>query len=298
MVQQRTIYSGLEHLKLHFNSFNKLYDLCLDGDYNPWYSMGYWDESLIPYFLVEHNQVIANVSVAPMNMIIKNKEYKTLQISAVMTLPDYRNQGLSKYLMQHILEAYKESYDFLYLFANEEVLEFYPKFGFERLDESSFTLNNIKFDKSKSTNYRKLSIENDKDLALLERLSEKHNSVSHTLSFKANKALSMYHFLLQFEESLYYYDKLDCLVIMEYDEQHLTIYDIFTSNAYDLTTLIQSLIKEKTEEVNFFFIPNENFNNKLIVESNPFDEDALFIYPGAKKELLPKHFIFPITSHY
>lgn len=57
-----------------------------------------------------------------------------------MMHPDYRNQGLSGKLMNHIIEVYEQEYNFIYLFANESVLDFYPKFGFEKVQESSFSL--------------------------------------------------------------------------------------------------------------------------------------------------------------
>lgn len=45
-----------------------------------------------------------------------------------MTHPDYRGQGLAKKLLEHVIAKYEDQYDFLYLFANDTVLDFYPKF--------------------------------------------------------------------------------------------------------------------------------------------------------------------------
>ncbi|AGE76704.1 hypothetical protein DF16_orf05130 [Bacillus thuringiensis serovar kurstaki str. YBT-1520] len=42
--------------------------------------------------------------------------------------------------MNHIIKKYEKNYNFIYLFANDTVLEFYPKFGFEKVQESSFSL--------------------------------------------------------------------------------------------------------------------------------------------------------------
>lgn len=43
-----------------------------------------------------------------------------------MTHPDYRNQGLAAKLLNHIIGKYEKEYDYIYLFANETVLDFYP----------------------------------------------------------------------------------------------------------------------------------------------------------------------------
>ena len=66
-----------------------------------------------------------------MNLIVNDKTVNGIQIGAVGTLPEYRNKGLSKYLMDLVLDKYQDSTDISFLFANETVTEFYPKFGFD-----------------------------------------------------------------------------------------------------------------------------------------------------------------------
>lgn len=292
------VYSGIEQLRPFFDSFNYLYDLALDGDYSPWYSKGYWDESLIPFFIVKDDIVVANVSVAPMQLVSCSKNIAVLQISTVMTHPDYRMQGLSAYLMDYVMNKYKNQYEFMYLFANESVLDFYPKFGFERVDESSYKLKNLSFKEYIKTSWIKLCPDNIEDLKLLEILIQDASSLrSKKLAFKNTQCLTMFHFILQFEESLYYCKELNCLVIMEYDDEVLRIYDVFSKEEVDWNYLIKCILKEGIEEVQFFFIPNADFDGQLEIEKDPFDDDALFIYPN-KRDLLPEHFMFPITSHF
>lgn len=40
--------------------------------------------------------------------------------------------------MKHIIEKYEKDYDFIYSFANDTVLEFYPKFDFGQVQESNY----------------------------------------------------------------------------------------------------------------------------------------------------------------
>lgn len=44
---------------------------------------------------------------------------------------NYRGRGLSRQLMEHIMATYEDIP--MYLSANESVLDFYPRFGFERV---------------------------------------------------------------------------------------------------------------------------------------------------------------------
>jgi len=292
------IFSGLEELKPYFLSFNELYDTCLDGNYEPWYSMGYWDNTYKPFFIVQDNKVVANVSVSPMLIVLNGQSHNVLQISAVMTHPAFRGQGLSRYLMNHVMDHYQGQFEFIYLFANAEVLDFYPKFGFVRLDESRFSLKDLSGLGPVNSDWRKLSIENSEDKSLMERFAKAYRPVSKALSFEPNPCLATYHFILQFEDSLYYSEQRDCLVIVEFEEEELNIYDVFSDRNYRLEELIPSLVKPQTQEISFFFVPDTDFGGKLEVEKYPFDDDALYIYPEHKKDLFMENFVFPITSHY
>lgn len=40
--------------------------------------------------------------------------------------------------MNKVLEEYENKYDYMYLFANESVLDFYHKFGFKPVEEHLF----------------------------------------------------------------------------------------------------------------------------------------------------------------
>jgi predicted acetyltransferase len=84
--------------------------------------------------------VVANVSVNLLEFIINGEKKSAIQIVTVMTYSNYRNRGLSASLMNKVLEEYENKSDFIYLFANQNVLEFYPKFGFKSVNEYQFSL--------------------------------------------------------------------------------------------------------------------------------------------------------------
>jgi predicted GNAT family acetyltransferase len=60
-----------------------------------------------------------------MTIVSFGKEYQAIQIGTVMTHPDYRKKGLAKKLIEHITAIYEKQSDFIYLFANKTVLDFY-----------------------------------------------------------------------------------------------------------------------------------------------------------------------------
>ncbi|EJR92246.1 MULTISPECIES: GNAT family N-acetyltransferase [Bacillus cereus group] len=103
-----------------------------------------------------------------------------------MTHPDYRHQGLATKLMNHIIKKYEKDYDFIYLFANDTMLEFYPKFGFEKVQESSFSLkvSNMICQIDKKYDLRKLDVNNQADFELMKEYEAERIPVSSRLGLK------------------------------------------------------------------------------------------------------------------
>lgn len=56
-----------------------------------------------------------------------------------MTAEPYRKQGLIREIMQEIDKDYGEKADGFYLFANDSVLDFYPKFGYRKAKEYQYS---------------------------------------------------------------------------------------------------------------------------------------------------------------
>jgi len=119
-------------------SFNELAKLVFGIDFKKWYEKGCWNDNYICYSFADGDQIIANASISKMTIVSNGKEYHAIQVGTVMTHPDYRNQGLSKKLMDHIIEQYEKEYDFIYLFANDSVLDFILNLGLKEYQKVDF----------------------------------------------------------------------------------------------------------------------------------------------------------------
>ncbi|WP_289136749.1 GNAT family N-acetyltransferase [uncultured Brevibacillus sp.] len=284
-------YRNNESLK---ESFNSLAMKTFKLDFRGWYDKGYWNDSYIPYSFVDKGKVIANASVTKMSVIINGEAYKAIQVGTVMTDENYRNQGLAKQLMQHILKEHENSCDFLYLFANETVLDFYPRFGFTRLDESEFSVDLAKSSIQMNTEakVKQLSIEND--LALLEKFAKNRHVNARTLDVTQNESLLLFYFTLVFQEAIFYVEDLETIVLMEEDEDILRIFDIISLQAPNVEAVVASIVKETTKKVIVYFTPDFTIEG-MTATIMPNDDDALFVL--TKKPLLKGNFMFPLTSH-
>lgn len=119
-------------------SFNALTRATYGFDFEEWHRDGHWSASYIPHVLLDGDRVAANVSVNLMSFTVCGQARRYIQLGTVMTDPAYRRRGLSRRLMETVLARYAPGSDGVFLFANDTVLDFYPKFGFRRVQEYAF----------------------------------------------------------------------------------------------------------------------------------------------------------------
>lgn len=275
------------------DSFNDLAIKTFGLDFRGWYNRGYWNDQYIPYSFIHEGKVIANASVYKMSICINGEQLKGIQIGTVMTDEHHRHQGLAKQLMLHIMKEYEEACDFMYLFANETVLDFYPKFGFTRIHESEFSLDlTTRPIQRKQTSVQLLTI--DQNLALLEAYAKNRYTHSSMIAVEQNESLLMFYFTLVFPHAIYYLEESETIVLMEEEEGVLNIYDIISLHAINVEDLLASIVKKTTKKVVFHFTPEfmmEGMNATIL----PNDDDALFVL--SKKTIVQGNFMFPFTSH-
>ncbi len=74
-------------------------------------------------------RIVANVSVDRMRFWKDGMEKHYIQLATVMTEEAFRNRD-DRGLMEFVEADFGEQTDGMFLFANDTVLTFYPKFGF------------------------------------------------------------------------------------------------------------------------------------------------------------------------
>ena len=75
--------------------------------FEDWYDKGFWTDTYIPFSIIKSGKIISNVSVSMMDILIEDRQYQAIQLGAVGTIPEYRNQGLSRVLIDHVISMYK-----------------------------------------------------------------------------------------------------------------------------------------------------------------------------------------------
>lgn len=273
-------------------SFNELTEKTYGFDFRKWFDNGYWGNEYIPYSLLDGETIVANVSVNIMDFRVLGEIKRYIQIGTVMTDEDYRGRGLSRALMEKVIEEWEDQCEFIYLFANDTVLNFYPKFGFKEYKEYQCSLN-ISTEKS-IEEIRKINIEDPKDKDIL--LRNINNKVTLSKFYNVNNtSLIMFYCIDFMKDNIYYIEDYDAIAICEYNEDKLLVLDIFTVKEIELEKVINALIKDNVKKVILGFTPNETslYIEELVKEDN----DTLFIRCKKENIFEKEKLMFPILSH-
>jgi GNAT superfamily N-acetyltransferase len=277
-------YKDVEPLRY---SFNTLARKTFGIDFERWYRSGYWTKQYIPYSLAREGQVVANVSVSFMPVNIDGAPMTMAQIGTVMTDPDFRGRGLSRILMKTVLEEWAPKVDEVYLFANDEVLGFYPKFGFR---ESAETCASVAVRASGPARAEKLDMDSAENPARVERAVRGTRGVSR---LRVNNAgLVMFHLTGPSRENVYFDPRTNAIIVAEVEGENMRIEDVFCEDAVNLDDLICAF-GEGVTRATFGFSP---IQDERIERTRSAEEGStLFVLKNAVN-FSEKGLMFPVLS--
>lgn len=276
--------------------FNELTQAVYKFDFENWYRNGFWDDSCIPYSLLDGDKMVANVTVNKINFSLQGATKQFVQLGTVMTHPDHRNCGLSRFLMDRVLTEFRNNCDMIYLFANDTVLDFYPKFGFVSVDEYQ-AVREVTGSRHVGE-VKKLDLDVQSDLVLFEQFVRSAAPVSQ-LSMLDNLGLIMfyckYFSLFCLEQSIYYLPDEEAVVIAVHEGEVLIIYDIFASRKTDLDRIIDLVANGDTQKVILKFMPDEVDGFDFVIAKE--DDLTLFVENNKAGLFEENKLMFPILSH-
>lgn len=213
------------HEKALRDSFNALAEKTFGLNFESWYQNGYWTDNYDPYSVVIDGKVVANVSVNKTDMVIGGERKHLIQLGTVMTEESYRNQGLIRCIMAEI-EKDCEAADGIYLFGGDNVLEFYPKFGFVAGKEYRYSKTVAPSDCEDVENIP-MDVASNRDR--LERAMAQ-SCLYSACQMTDNPGL-IFFYVSQFMCDCVYYSKhLDAWIIAEREGEELLIHNIFSPN--------------------------------------------------------------------
>lgn len=271
-------------------SFNQLAFKTFGIQFEDWYQLGYWGENYSPYSMIEGNRVVANVSVNKMDFLWEGELRHFFQLGTIMTDEPYRNQGLSRRLMEQVLAEYEKQSEGIYLFANDSVLDFYPKFGFYQQKEYQYS-------GIVNTNIgREVFAVNMMNIGERKKLQKAIQGTTGNGAFEMrnNPELVFFYVTSFMKENVYFWERENAYIIAETEGDKLYLYAVYSEKEVSATSVIQAFGKE-IKEVVFMYTPKEK--NQYMKSQVQEEDTTLFVLGKGMIDFERYGIMFPAISH-
>ena len=253
------------------SSFNTLAEATFGLNFENWYQMGYWTDNYDPYSVVMDGKVVANVSVNRTDMVIGGERKRLYQLGTAMTYPEYRNRGLIRTIMAEVEKDTADA-DGMYLFGNDEVVAFYPKFGFVPGKEYLHTKAVSQTGENRMVMVKMDTPENREKLS--RAMAESTFLTGCTM---VDNAGLIFFYAAQFmQENVYYCKDLDCWTIAEPEGGELLLHNVFAKNSVQLDDVIAAF-GEGVTKVTLGFTPADASGYEV---EEYHEEDCNFFVKG------------------
>lgn len=243
-----------------------------------WDRLGFWNANYIPYSLVEaadahasnasgRPRILANVSVSRMQLLLQDRPVRAIQLATVGTLPEARGRGYADRLMRHVLD--REEYELAFLFGNESVANFYPKYGFRRVRERLFYRDvaglraQLAPASMESRTSRLLQLESESERTELQRLLAERAPITRRFGALDYEHILPFYAVYAFGDSLHYFetDRPDSaiLIVAQNEAEVLNVFDVVCRSEALRPDVILSMLLQladsQTSEICYHFTP-------------------------------------------
>lgn len=270
-------------------SFNRLAEATFGLNFENWYQNGFWGDAYDPYSVVADGEVVANVSLNRTDMVIKGERKKLYQLGTVMTAPEYRGKGYIRAIMAEI-ERDTQDADGVYLFANDSVLDFYPKFGFIKGTEHCYFK-----PVSQQTPMTAKQVPMDSRESWQELAAAMEESDILTDCQAVDNPGLVFFYVSQFmQECIYYLEAENAWAIAEQEEGNLLLHAVFAPQSIELEAVTAAFGPSVTQ-VTLGFTPKDRDGWQC---REYHEEDCTFFAKGPIFDGFPeKKLRIPSLSH-
>lgn len=284
-----TIVKGYRDEPKLRSSFNRLAKETFGLDFEPWYQYGFWTDDYNPYSVLLNGEIVANVSVNRTDMIIGGERRKLYQLGTVMTDRAYRGRGYIRALMAEIEKDTADA-DGMYLFANDNVLTLYPKFGFAPGIEHIYTKAIAQNGECAMERVRM-----DGPVGWIRLRMAMENSKFETGCTMVDNPGLIFFYAAQFMQDCVYHDeKTDAWVIAELEDGALILHNIFAPAGVTLEDVIASF-GAQVRRVILGFTPEDRTG--FDCEAYHEEDCTFFVRGAAFDDFAERKLRIPSLSH-
>lgn len=270
-------------------SFNELAEATFGLNFENWYQNGFWGDNYEPYSILEDGKIVANVSLNRTDMVIGGQRRRFYQLGTVMTAPEYRNRGYIRAIMKEVEEDMADA-DGVYLFGNDNVVEFYPKFGFVPGKEHVYS-REVQLSGENTMTQVVMNCRENWDALANAMKASTFPTGCHMVD---NPGLIFFYAAQFMQECVYYSKKLDTWVIAEQKEEELLLHNVFSARNIALEDVIAAF-GSSVKTVTLGFVPADTTGWEC---REYYEEDCNFFIRGEGfRDFAEKKLRIPSLSH-
>ncbi len=222
--------------------------------FRKWYELGRWDDRYVCVSLFDGQRLLANVSFSRLDILMAGETRRAIQIATVGTLEEFRHRGLSRELMDYVLKHHCADADLTFLFANDTVVDFYPRFGFARRQEHLFVRDTIG---KASLDIRHLDLAATEDCGIIDYLLKHRIPVTRRFGAENHAFITWWHLINLHAKSIYLCESLKAIVVASVDNGFLYVWDAIAREPFDLEAVAASLpIAAEASSIMYCFAPD------------------------------------------
>ena len=273
---------------------NELTQKTFGFDFESWVTQGYFEGDYIPYSFVDDGRIISNVSANRMKFMQNGTMKYYIQIGTVMTDENYRKQGLAGQLMKHVIEAYEQECDGIYLFGDLSALDFYQKMNFKVANQYRYYVKDEVCNCEK-TGERFKPIKDLGDEIKKNYLNMVRNSV-HYSSFEQMNKYGLQMFYTAGLDDVFYAEDIECFIVLE-QEECAVLKSVLCNRKVALADVLKRIDLEG-QKCRLGFTPHKEDRNISSFDVYDGGEDYRLFYRGKELESIEQDKLyFPDLSH-
>lgn len=271
------------------HSFDDLARTVFGLSFEGWYQSGHWRDNYVPYSILFRDQIIANVSVSPMDFSLDGQLLRLIQLGTVMTRPDQRGRGWIRRLMEMVDKDWAEHCDGAFLYANDGVTGLYPKFGYQPAEEQECRL-----EASGAGEGRAERVDlADPSVQLRFEAAVRASNPSSRLELMDPAPLLFFYLDLFMADCVYHLPELDCWAVAQREGQELLLHQVFSAAPVDLKAVIQALGGGDPVRLGFAPLDASGFQVRPIREP----DSTMFVKGAWANALVQEHLRIPSLAH-
>lgn len=281
-------------------SFNELTRKTFSFDFVNWHAAGHFSDMYVPHVIMDKGKVVSNVSVNRMQFDIGGVIKNYIQLGTVMTDKEYRGQGLNRRIMESVIQEYADKVDGIYLFGNDSVLDYYPKFGFVPCEEYEYYFQADKESDICPYALEKVELSDDTQVKHIDTVMEQYFAEpgvpNENDAMYMSENLGLYHFWMdsEYRDNIYYLPECGAYVVGAIDNDKLYLFQVIGKAKVDLKKVAKAF-GEGFSEVVLGYTPVHK--EGLCVRKHKEEDCTLFIMGEDLEHINKKQMMFPVISH-